>query len=156
MTSVVPPPRYREGGPLGPLRAFQRDPLAFLTRLRGFGSSAVSVRFGPRRAVFLLHPELAGHVLVDNAKNYGKQTRGYAMLRKVLGHGLLTSEGDSWKAHRRISQPAFNRKRVAEFGEVMVRIAKERMAGTWSSAAQQTRPLNVADEMMRMTLQVAQ
>jgi cytochrome P450 len=153
-TLVVPPPSYREGGPLGPLRAFQRDPLAFLTRLRDVGSSAVRVRFGPRQAVFLLHPELAGRVLVDNARNYGKQTRGYAMLRKVLGHGLLTSEGDPWKAHRRISQPAFNRRRVAEFGDVMVRIARDRMADTWSSAAQRGGALNVADEMMRMTLQV--
>ena len=154
MTTTALPPNYRDGGFFGPLLAFQRDPLAFLARLRELEADAVSVRFGPRRAVFFLHPDLAGRVLVDNAKNYGKQTRGYAMLRKVLGNGLLTSEGDAWKAHRRISQPAFNRKRVAEFGDVMVRIARERLADTWSDAARAGRALNVADEMMRMTLQV--
>ena len=33
--------------------------------------------------------------------------KGFAYLRRILGHGLVTLEGPSWHRHRRIIQPAF-------------------------------------------------
>jgi cytochrome P450 len=94
-------------------------------------------------------PSLVNHVLVTNAKNYVKQTRGYEMLRMVLGNGLVTSDGAFWKRQRRIAQPAFHRERLAGFGQVMVRAASE-MVDTWELG----KPFDFAAEMMRCTLRV--
>jgi cytochrome P450 len=95
-------------------------------------------------------PTGVNHVLAENNKNYGKQTRGFKNLRRVLGNGLLTAEGDFWKRQRRIAQPAFHRERIASFGATMVRAA-ERSAGRLEEARG---PVDVAEEMMRLTLQI--
>jgi len=39
---------------------------------------------------------------------------------RVLGNGLLTSEGDFWQRQRRLVQPAFHQERIAAYGDVMV------------------------------------
>lgn len=95
------------------------------------------------------HPKFVQHVLVTNSRNYVKQTRGYEMLRLVLGNGLVTSEGDFWKRQRRIAQPAFHRERLTAFGEVMTRAANEMVDG-WKLGV----PFDFATEMMKVTLRV--
>jgi len=55
------------------------------------------------------------HVLHDNHRNYDKQNVDYAMLRRLLGNGLLTSDGAFWRRQRRLIAPMFHRQRVAGF-----------------------------------------
>ena len=47
----------------------------------------------------------------------------------VVGNGLLLSEGETWRAHRRVVQPAFQHDRVAAWGETMVREAEAFVSG---------------------------
>src|SRR5207245_4256939 len=84
-------------------------------------------------------------------KNYGKQTRGYRNLRRVLGNGLLTSEGETWKRQRRIAQPAFHRQRIAGFAQAMVRAAEDAAADLESRRGLE---IDMHHEMMRLTLRV--
>src|SRR3954469_666875 len=120
---VAPGPR---GHPiLGSLPAVRRDPIKlFLSSFREYGD-VVRFRFGPMIAHLVSAPAGVNHILVENHRNYGKQTRGYRNLRYVLGNGLLTSEGESWKRQRRIAQPAFHRQRIAGFGSMMARAARD-------------------------------
>lgn len=134
---------------VGVMPQVQRNPLEVLER--------ATLEFGPvahlpiptAKAYVLGTPKLAHHVLVANVKNYAKQTRGYEMLRLVLGNGLVTSEGDFWKRQRRIAQPAFHRERLAGFGRVMARAAKEMLDG-WQEGA----PFDLASELMHVTLRI--
>ncbi len=96
-------------------------------------------------------PAGVNHILAENNKNYGKQTRGYASLRYVLGNGLLTSEGDFWKRQRRIAQPAFHRSRIASFAQTMVRAASDAAARL---EARKGEVIDVHEEMMRLTLRI--
>jgi cytochrome P450 len=133
----------------GALPALQENPLLVMER--------ATLAHGPVTRLPLLKfdgfvlgtPRLAHHVLVANVKNYVKQTRGYDMLRLVLGNGLVTSEGDFWKRQRRIAQPAFHRERLSGFGEVMTRAANE-MVDRWEPG----KPFDFAAEMMRVTLRI--
>ena len=137
------------------LRAFQSDPVQMLSRT--FAShipDVVDLQIGPRRATFVTHPEHVEHILVRNARGYTKATRGYSMLRKVLGSGLVTSEGELWRRQRRIAQPAFHRRRIAAFAEMMVAAAERSVAERWAPAARAGAPIDLADEMMRITLDV--
>ncbi|MFJ9813397.1 cytochrome P450 [Streptomyces sp. NPDC101158] len=75
-------------------------------------SDAVRVSMGPKKLFIFNRPDYAKHVLADNAANYHKGI-GLVESRKVLGDGLLTSEGELWRAQRRNVQPAFKPGRIA-------------------------------------------
>ncbi len=140
---------------LGSAREFQGDPIrTFFKALEACGDVArIEMPVEPHVVHILNHPDHLRHVLVDNQKAYGKGSRGYQRLRETLGNGLVTSEGDFWRRQRRIANPAFHHDRIAHFSEVMVRCAEE-AADSWAEAMASGEPLNVAREMMRLTLRV--
>ena len=97
---------------------------------------------------FLNRPDLIEYVLVRNPQNFLKD-RVVQNSRWLLGTGLLTAEGDTWKRQRRLIQPAFSRDRIASYGRCVTESAEE-MLNSW-------RPDMVADihqEMMSLTLRV--
>lgn len=134
---------------LGSLPDFARDRLGFFSTLVREYGDAVSFRLGPRPFVLLSHPDLVEEVLVGQNANFRK-SYVYRLIESVLGNGLLTSEGDFWLRQRRLAQPAFHRKHVAEsYGPIMVASAESRLA-RWRDG--ETR--DVHDEMMAITLDI--
>src|SRR5882672_6307567 len=109
---------------LGSILDVQRNALELFTRASRLGD-VVEIKFPRYRTFLITKPELIEHVLHDNYKAYGKQTRGYHALRTVLGNGLLTSEGSFWLRQRRLAQPAFHRENLAGWGATMVRATRE-------------------------------
>jgi cytochrome P450 len=73
----------------------------------------------PQREVYILSsPELAQHVLVDKNPDFSK---GRAMLRLLLGNGLVTNDNhESWLVQRRMMQPMFHKQRLGAMGEKIV------------------------------------
>ena len=63
----------------------------------------------PIPAFSISNPETVDYVLRANAKNFAKQTLQYKSLSIITGEGLLTADGEIWKAHRKVLQPAFHR-----------------------------------------------
>ena len=49
---------------------------------------------------------------------------------RILGSGLLISEGETWLRQRRIMQPAFHRERIAAYEQVMSRRTRA-MVASW-------------------------
>lgn len=103
-------------------------------------------RIGPQQGFFLNHPDLIKDVLVTNHANFEK---GLVLQRakRLLGEGLLTSEGDFHRRQRRLSQPAFHRQRIASYADVMVDYAL-RASERWHDQQM----VDVSEEMMRLTL----
>ena len=97
----------------------------------------------------MTNPADIRHVLQDNARNYRKSPL-YDKLRVLVGNGLLTSEGDFWLRQRRIAQPAFHRQRIAALAGVMAEAARD-AAAQWETISSAGRPVDVDDEMMRLT-----
>ena len=56
--------------------------------------------------------------------------------------GLLTSEGETWLAHRRLAQPVFHRQRVAQFG-TMITDACGTLLDDWQRYAATGEPFDV-------------
>src|SRR5215467_14607629 len=130
---VVPGPGGAEAARL--LATMVRDPLGAYVRLTARYGDAVRVPFAPRRWSFLLsRPEHAEHVLAANQDNYVKAFT-YRPLRALVGDGLLTSEGETWRRHRRLVQPVFSRREVTGFGPQMTTAAR-RLAGRWHGLAE--------------------
>jgi cytochrome P450 len=143
------PPGPRGLPILGVLPAVRRNPTGvFMSAARRFGDVAY-LKIGPRRGYLITNPADVRHVLQDNARNYHKSPL-YDKLRVLLGNGLLTSEDEFWLRQRRIAQPAFHRQRIAALAGVMAEAARDAVA-EWQTIASDGRPVDVAEEMMRLT-----
>jgi cytochrome P450 len=134
------------------LPAVRRDPLGvFMQAALRFGE-VVYFKIGPRQGYLITNPDDVRHVLQDNARNFHKSPL-YDKLRTFLGNGLLTSEDDFWLRQRRIAQPAFHRQRLAALSSEMVDAARD-AAARWEPFASAGRPVDVDEEMMRITRMV--
>lgn len=119
---------------VGHLPAYLRDRLAFLLGCDDGSGTPVRLRLG-RTAYLLTDAADVEHVLLRNFRNYTKTPRLVSRRgRKLLGRGLLTSTGAEHLERRRILQPLFSRKRVADFGGVVAEVAEEVAAG-WKDGA---------------------
>lgn len=144
-----------ERRPPGPRRPFLgalirpgRDPLALFTRLARDYGDLVHFRMANEQVYFLNHPHYIRDVLVTHQKNFTK-SRGLERAKRLLGEGLLTSEGAAHLRQRRLMQPAFHRERIAGYGTVMAAHA-DRLCARWTPGA----TLDIAKEMMRVTLSI--
>ncbi len=130
------------------MRAFRRDPLGFLTRLAREYGDVAQFRIGPQKAFLLSHPDDIRDVFVTHHERFHKG-RALQRSKRLLGEGLLTSEGAHHRRQRRLAQPAFHRQRIAAYGEVMVADAA-RTSSRWRDGA----TLDISEEMMRLTLAI--
>jgi cytochrome P450 len=146
-TSRLPPgPRRRI--PLAGLLAYRRGPLPFFQTLsRQYGDISY-FKLGGQDAFFLNHPDFIKDVLVTNGQNFMK---GLALQRakRLLGEGLLTSEGEFHRRQRRLAQPAFHRARVASYAASMIDYAAL-MRARWQDGV----TMDISEEMMRLTLAI--
>ncbi len=135
------------------LRGFKEDPLTRWQRNQRDHGDVARYRFGLGEYFFIAHPDGAKRVLQDNVANYSKALPSYAMLRRLVGNGLLTSEGSFWLRQRRLAQPAFHRQRLAAMGAQMTAAAVE-LADSWDERARRGERVLMANEMSRLTLKI--
>ena len=132
--------------PLSGLFAYRRGPLPFFQKLAERYGDISYFRLGPQQAFFFNHPDYIKDILVTNHQNFMK---GLALQRakRLLGEGLLTSEGDFHRRQRRLAQPAFHRLRIASYADVMTAHASQ-TGRSWND----NETLDISEEMMRLTL----
>ncbi|MGE5190904.1 MAG: cytochrome P450 [Deltaproteobacteria bacterium] len=133
---------------LGNLREFRQDMLGVYARCARECGDIASYRIGPRRLLFLSHPEYIEQVLVTENRKFIKH---YALrlLKPTLGEGLLTSDGEFWLRQRRLMQPAFSKQRVESYGPIIVDYT-QKMLATWRSG--EMRDLHA--DMMQLALSI--
>lgn len=144
------PPGPR-GAPLfGLALSVLRDPLATLTRLARQYGDIVCIRVFKQHRILLNLPEYVEQVTIVQHAKFHKSTLTKDVTERLLGQGLLISEGDFWRRQRRLAQPAFHRSRIIEYGATMVECAE-----THSKAWRDGEVRDMAQEMMAMTLDIA-
>lgn len=149
-----PPAPPRRTGPLstiGLIYTLWRNPLEVWGRSHFelpvlMGRSILGLR------AVVNQPAAVRRVLLDNASNYRKDALQLRVLRPGLGTGLLTVEGEDWRAQRRALAPLFSPRQVADFAPAMHRVA--RAAVEQIGAGRSGRILDVDVEMATLTLQV--
>ncbi|HVS80342.1 MAG TPA: cytochrome P450 [Pyrinomonadaceae bacterium] len=125
------PPGPKGSPIMGVMREFNRDQLGFIERAQREYGDVVWMRFLYVPALFLYHPDDVEYVLVTNPKNFIKSMSLRSnFFQRLVGKGLLTSQGEEWKRQRRLSQPAFHRERVASYANVMVDYTR-RLTAKW-------------------------
>ncbi|MBY0495004.1 MAG: cytochrome P450 [Cyanobacteria bacterium] len=151
-TTFAPAPKAVPGPsswiPGASFLAFRRDPLKFFTETqREFGDIA-RFSFGPQQIYLVSHPDWIEDVLVTSAKKFHK---GVALQRakRLLGEGLLTSEGQAHLRQRRTIQPLFHRQQVQRFADAMVKHALR-----WRESIAPDQTIDVTNEMAALTLAI--
>ncbi len=103
---------------------------------------------GPVQVVLVNEPELIQQILITDNWNFTKG-RGLERAKRLLGEGLLTSEGELHRRQRRLMQPGFSHDRLRSYAGLMVG-ESEQTALRWQPGA----IVDMHAEMMRLTLQI--
>lgn len=111
---------------LGHALEFGRDPLALFQQAREHGD-VVRIRFGPFHAYILNSPGAVRQALVSEARKLGKGLN-FGRAKRLIGNGLVMSEGESHRRQRRLMQPAFHRTEIARYVATMRDIAVPRIS----------------------------
>ena len=111
---------------LGHALQFGRDPLALFQQAREYGD-VVRIRFGPFRIYVLNSPVVIRQALVAEARNLGKGLN-FGRAKRLIGNGLVMSEGESHHRQRRLMQPAFHRTQIARYAGTMRDVAVPRIS----------------------------
>jgi cytochrome P450 len=105
-----------------------------------------------RRNFFINEPGAIKHVLLDNAANYHKTEIARRLIEPGIGRGLLTSEGEIWRRHRRIMSPSFDHRSIMGYAPIMTATAEEQLA-KWD-ALPAGAEVEVGAAMMHVTLHI--
>lgn len=126
------------------------DPLEGMRQMaRAYGDM---VRFFVmmQERILLNHPDLIHQVLVIQQSKFHKSELTRRVTARLLGQGLLISEGDFWRRQRRLAQPAFHRARLNDYAAPMLEITESHVRG-WRDREVR----NIGQEMVALTLQIA-
>lgn len=134
--------------PLREVRAFRRDIIGFLTHMTDTYGDVSCFRIGPQLIYLVRHPVLVHETLVTRHASLEK-TWIIGNATEGLGRGMLTSVGDFHRRQRKLVQPALHKDRIQAYAETMIRIA-DRVASDFQAET----PVDMAEEMRRLTLSV--
>mgnify|MGYP003883947805 CR=1 FL=1 len=109
---------------VGALRELARDALGFVSDTARVYGDVVPFSVGRAQAWLVSHPDDLEDLLVRQRDHLMKDVIT-AELSSVLGQGLLTNEGASWKRQRRIIAPSFTPRHLAAYGDAMVQSTLE-------------------------------
>src|SRR5579872_2330858 len=148
-TTTLPP--GPKGLPvMGNALQFQRDPLRFIRETQQTYGRMATIHIGKQPLVLFFRPEHVRYILTENQRNFVKPNRGGgANLRYLLGDGLLTIDGEFHRQQRRLVQPAFHKRRVEGYADIMVQFTEE-MLEQWRPGT----TINIAQAMQQLTLSI--
>ncbi len=100
--------------------------------------------------ILLNRPDYIQQILIFQQHKFHKSRLAKEATERLLGQGLLISEGDFWRRQRRLAQPAFHRYRIDEYSSSMLECAQKQIGG-WREGEVR----NLSHEMMELTLEAA-
>ncbi|AUC78428.1 cytochrome P450 [Nonlabens sp. MB-3u-79] len=107
-------------------RQIYKDPLPF--HRENFKKYGNTFKISPKPGLmihFTCDEKITQHILQKNQKNFNKSTLQTEDLGKYIGHGLLTENGEKWRANRKLIQPAFYKKSISSLMRTMDEVIQE-------------------------------
>jgi cytochrome P450 len=134
----------------GCIGALRRNPMEFFRRVAVSVGGLARVPLQAGRSLYLVsEPRLIKELLIDHRTRFVKNVR-YPAMQRLLGQGLLLSEGEGWRRQRLLTQPAFKPselKRQVEWMSGYVARFLER----WEEPARRGTPIDAEEEFLRIT-----
>ena len=112
------------------------------------------VQIFQRHCVVVADPDLVKRVMQVNLKNYKKDTEfSYEPFLEILGTGLVTSEGETWREQRQRISSALRVEILDDIIAIATR-AVDRLSEKLERVRGKNEPVELAEEFRLLTLQV--
>jgi len=144
------PPGPRGAPLLGMALMLRKDPLAGMRDMVREYGDVVRFHVMMQERTLINRPDLINQVLVIQQSKFHKSELTRRITARILGQGLLISEGEFWRRQRRLAQPAFHRARISGYGATMLDLAENHVRG-WRDGDRR----NMSLEMTALTLDIA-
>jgi enediyne biosynthesis protein E7 len=131
----------------------RRDPLHLLVAAAEQKGDCFVYLAGQPQSFLVNRPEYVRHVLVDRTDVYSKDTPANAGFAAHVAEGLLTSEGDAWRAQRSLMRPFFTQRNVPAFAEVVSDVVGQ-MVSNWERVAGEGADINLSAEVSQLLFRI--
>lgn len=128
----------------------QRDTLKWISHWAREYGDVYTINSPIGGATVVACPELARQVMAGRYSHYIEKGRSYAVLRILMGNGLVTSSGEFWRGQRKLTQPAFHRRRLDAIFRMMVERSRHAVEQLGEGAA----AVDLMPVFSRLTLDV--
>ena len=109
-----PDPPGPKGLPyFGSLREIRENPMDFYVRVSQTYGPIARFFYGRNPTYLISSPELIRELLIERKEVYIKNER-YEALKRLIGNGLLLSEGEHWQRQRSATGPGFKPQAMAD------------------------------------------
>jgi cytochrome P450 len=144
------PPGPAQAIPYSLALKFISNPLPILTEIVNKYGDVSHFKFGPRLHVYLINnPYYIENILVKHDSSFIKSP-GLRLAKRVLGNGLITSEGEMHESQRRIVNPAFSRDKISSYGKTILEHCFEYIDSNWKDGM----ILDIHKEMTKLSLSI--
>jgi cytochrome P450 len=145
----APQPLEKPLGTLARIAALRRNPIEIWTRAHYERPVMVGRTVFGHRAV-VSDPAGVRRVFLDHVANYRKDDLQLRVLRPGLGNGLLTADGEEWRAQRRSLAALFTPRQVTAFAEPMAEATRQGVERLRQGGDR----IDMSHEMARLTLEI--
>jgi len=149
LAGALPPPGRRT---FAQRRRDRRESLFPGATAKMFDEPIVISRSLLGRVAFVNDPGAVRRVLVENVANYPKTSLEKRFFTAIFGAGLLGTDGELWRRHRRIMAPSFDPRSVAAYGPA-VSAAAQAFVERWK-ALPPAAAVDMTEEMTDLTLRI--
>lgn len=129
----------------------RKDPLNYLSKLTNQPTPLIRFEHVGQSIYVANSPEVVEYVLQSGHKNFTKGAF-YKKLQPMFGKGLPVLEGESWKRHRQLMQPAFRTNALKEIVSRSITGASEYIQQCHASSSSQ--PIDIEQGITHLTLSI--
>ena len=130
------------------VRSFLKDPISTLSKIVNEYGDLSHFKMGRLHVYLINNPDYIEKILIYDQSNFSKGPR-LQSAKRLLGEGLVTSEGEFHKSQRKLIQPLFLPKKITSYGPIMTDRALRMIQG-WKNGS----IVNVHSELMKVTLSI--
>ena len=112
-----------------------------------------SFKLGSRPVVVVAEPELIQPILRNRPAAYRRLGTIEAVFQEMGITGVFSAEGEDWKRQRRLTVSALDVNHLRQFFPTLIKVT-ERLKNKWQNAADQGKPVDVQQDLMRYTVDV--
>jgi cytochrome P450 len=131
------------------IRQFVRDPINTLTKIADKYGAISHFKLGRQHVYLINDPDYIEKILIYDQPHSNFKRNRVQVAKRILGEGLITSEGEFHKKQRKLIQPLFFPKKISSYGDIMTDRAL-RMIQQWKDGT----IIDIHAELMMVTLSI--
>jgi cytochrome P450/nitrite reductase/ring-hydroxylating ferredoxin subunit len=137
--------------------ALEFDPKSFHILLEDWArdhGDMYQFSLGPDRAMAIARPELIADVLRRRPDTFSRHKSNAPVFAELGVPGVFTAEGEAWRPQRRLIMRALGPRRLRASFAVVQEVTR-RLKNRWEAAAEREEVVDLQEDMVRFTVDVA-